>query len=390
MTLILLLAVTLCIELAMNLPMGSLPLLLDQEHVARDHITLAMGAGMLTSVLVSIPIGAYVDRVGRILMMRIGIIGALISLIILSTTHGALPAAMIMSMRTIFMVTFMTAMAAYVSMIVPEERSVSAVSLMGVTGNLAFAIAPATAVWLWQHGFGRMQFLGGAAVLAVGAFLLLNLPKEREGADKASEKKRLVFMRKEWLPAIGFAMAGALQAGVNCSLAVLAFHERGIANGAVLFTASALTTVFFRYHAGRAVETVGPRKMAVPTALLQSAGCVLAAGAHSITTVTLAGICFGIGWAAVVPVVLGLFFEEASSEYRGAAMGAFHFAFGTGAALGAGVATLCSMYGNGYMHAISICACAPLFSLPFLWITHKAISPAGNPIPIAGVIDPTE
>ena len=170
-------------------------------------------------------------------------------------------------------------------------------------------------------------------------------------------------MRKAWLPAIAFSSAGAMQAGVNGALAVLAFHDRGIANGALLFSASAFTTVVFRYAAGRAVERFGPRAIAVPTAVVQAIGCLVAAHAMTMPMVIAAGICLGIGWACIVPVVLGLFFEESVPEERGAAMGAFHFAFGLGAALGSAVATVSTCLGHGYGTAMMTCAVVPAVSL---------------------------
>jgi MFS family permease len=374
MTYVLLLAVTLCIELAMNLPMGSLPLLLDQEGAARQQIALAMGAGMFTSVLVSMPIGTLADRIGRVFTMRLGMVGALAALLCLNFSHGAIAGALIMGLRSMSMIAFMTAIAAYVSGMVGEKRSLSAVGTLGIMGNIAFASAPAFAVWLWQHGCGREQFLYASLVIALGIIGLYMLPREAPRVVPEHAKK-LLFIRKEWFPAIAFSICGALQAGVNVSLAVLAFHDRGIANGAMLFTISASTTVLFRYGAGLAVEKFGPRKMAVPTAIVQAVGCVFASGAHDNTGIILAGVCFGIGWAAIVPVVLGLLFQESGDHDRGSAMGAFHFAFGTGAALGSGVAALSSLFGSGYSTAITVCAMAPLISLPLICVTGKKNEP---------------
>lgn len=368
MNYLLLLGITLCIELAMNLPMGSLPLLLDHEGVATQQIALVMGAGMITSVLVSIPLGAVVDRIGSIVTMRLGMIGALAALLCLTFSHGAMSAAMIMGLRSAAMVSFMASIAAYVSFMVTKERSVTAVATLGIMGNLAWAIAPAVAVSLWQHGYGREQFLWASIVLAVGIIGLYFLPKDKPKSAPAHAKK-LVLLRKEWLPAIVLSIAGALQAGVNCSLAILAFHERGIANGAMLFTASASTTVFLRYGAGKLVEKFGPRKMAIPTAIAQATGCLIAANAHDNYGVMSAGIFLGVAWAGITPVVLGLLFQESGDHDRGAAMGAFHFAFGLGATLGTGVATLCTIAGHGYTAAITVSAIAPLIALPLVFFS---------------------
>jgi MFS family permease len=191
----------------------------------------------------------------------------------------------------------------------------------------------------------------------------------------SASRKRRIFMRKTWTPAILFATSCALQGGVNGSLAVLTFHDRGITNGATIFTASALTTVLFRYPAGRLVEILGPRVVAIPTALFQVTGCILASGAHSLGLVIAAGSCLGVAWSSIVPVALALLFEQSSARTRGAAMGAYNFALGAGAAAGAGIATVATVLGHGYSAAIVTCAVAPLLTLPLVLLSKKR---AGN------------
>jgi MFS family permease len=186
-----------------------------------------------------------------------------------------------------------------------------------------------------------------------------------------ASSKRRVMLRKTWTPAILFALACAMQGGVNGSLAVLTFHDRGIANGATIFSASALTTVLFRYPAGRLVEIFGPRKIAIPTALFQVAGCLLASQAHTLFFVIAAGACLGVGWSSIVPVALALLFEQSSARTRGAAMGAYNFSLGSGAAIGAGVATIVTMLGHGYTEAMVTCAVAPVLALPLVLFSKR-------------------
>ncbi len=168
-----------------------------------------------------------------------------------------------------------------------------------------------------------------------------------------------------------FVLSCTLQYGVNGALAVLAFHDRGIANGALIFSASALTTVLARYPAGRLVERFGARTIAVPTAIIQGCGCLLAARATNSLAVIFASICLGIAWAAVVPIGLALFFETSSQRSRGAAMGSYNLAFGFGGACGALIATVSIMLGAGYSQAISICALVPCLALGYLLAAPK-------------------
>lgn len=198
-------------------------------------------------------------------------------------------------------------------------------------------------------------------------------------------------LRRTWAPTILFATSCALQGGVNGSLAVLTFHDRGIANGATLFTASAITTVLFRYPASRWVEVFGARKVAIPTAIFQILGCTLAAGAHDLISVIMAGFCLGTAWSSIVPVSLALLFEQSSPRTRGAAMGAYNFSLGAGAATGAVIATVSTMLGHGYTAAILTCAAAPLLSLPLVLMSKmpkrrpkmEAVDPKRVPTSVA-------
>ena len=371
MTYALLLLTALCLELALNLPVGSLPLALEHDGATREQIAMSMGAGMFTFLIVSIPIGALVDRIGRIATMRMGVALAFVSMAALYFTHGPVLGGALMACRAMALCGFMTAQFAYGSMIVPKDRSVSAVATMGIIGNFCFALAPALGVWLWQSGWGRQQYLWAEVLIVIGAILLTRLPEKHDMKITASSKRRIM-LRKTWTPAILFALACAMQGGVNGSLAVLTFHDRGIANGATIFSASALTTVLFRYPAGRLVEIFGPRKIAIPTALFQVAGCLLASHAHTLFFVIAAGSCLGVGWSAIVPVALALLFEQSSARTRGAAMGAYNFSLGSGAAVGAGVATVVTMLGHGYSEAMVTCAAAPLIALPLVLLSKKS------------------
>jgi MFS family permease len=370
MTYALLLLTALCLELALNLPVGSLPLALEHDGATREQIAMSMGAGMFTFLIVSIPIGALVDRIGRIATMRIGIALAFISMAALYITHGPVLGGALMACRAMALCGFMTAQFAYGSMIVPKDRSVSAVATMGIIGNFCFALAPALGVFLWQSGCGRQQYLWAEVLIAIGAILLTKLPEKHDMKMPASSRRRIM-LRRTWTPAILFALSCALQGGVNGSLAVITFHDRGIANGATIFSASALTTVLFRYPAGRLVEIFGPRKIAIPTALFQVAGCLLASQAHSLLFVIVAGACLGVGWSSIVPVALALLFEQSSARTRGAAMGAYNFSLGSGAAVGAAVATVSTVLGHGYSEAMITCAVAPLLALPLVLLSNR-------------------
>lgn len=232
-----------------------------------------MGSGMFVALCAAIPIGAVVDRFGRLVTLRIAALLLVASIASLGAVHGALLSSVVMGVRGLAFGTYMTAEFAYASTLVTKERQATAVGTIGMIGNLAFALAPALSVWLWQHGIDRVQYMWFSIAALMGVLPLFALPARH---DLRTARTRTILMRSAWLPAIGLMVATTLQGGVNGSLAVLTFTQRGITNGALLFTASALTTFAVRYAAGRAVDKYGPRLVAIPMALFQTAGCILA------------------------------------------------------------------------------------------------------------------
>ena len=352
-------------DLALNLPVGTMPLALLADGTAAPAVAIAMGSGMFAALFGSLPIGALTDRIGRLPMLRASAALGVLSLFGLAFAHGPLLGGILLGLRSIALVGYMTSEFAYAGEIASKARAVSGVATLGMIGNLTFAISPAMSVFLWQHGIEREQYAWACGLAICGFALLFALPGKFD-ERRAKSSRAPIFMHPRWYPAIGFAMACTLQGGVNGSLAILTFHERGIVNGAAIFTASALASFALRYPAGRLVDRFGPRVVALPTALMSAMGCVFAASAHSLVAVVFAGLLLGTSWAAVVPVALGLLFEHSTSRTRGAAMGAYTLAFSGGAAIGASVATLATLAGGGYAVAMTVCAVGPVAILPYV------------------------
>ncbi|MGZ3507424.1 MAG: MFS transporter [Vulcanimicrobiaceae bacterium] len=366
----LLVVATLVTEFACNLPTGAMPLALLKDGATAPQIAIAMGGGMFAQLLGSVPVGALVDRVGRLVTIRASVLLMGLSTLGIAFLHGPIWGCAFMALRGFSMMAYVTAEFAYVTEIVPPERSVSAVSWLGMIANLMFALAPAVAVQLWHHGVGREQFLYGTVLTALGGVALWFLPSKHD--VRTARRSRTILMRSTWLPAMLFLIAAALQSGVNGSLAVLTFTHRGIVNGALIFTSMAFFTFALRYPAARLVDTYGSKSIAVPVAIAQVAGCVLAARAYDPLSVLLAGAFLGIAWSAVVPVGVGLFFEQSSRRTRGVAMGAYNLSFAIGTSSGALLAALFVKLGLGYGHAIALCAIAPCLAVPWLfYVAHR-------------------
>ncbi len=352
-------------ELSLNLPIGSMPLALTADGAPLPIVALVMGAGTFAALVASLPLGALVDHFGRLATIRVAAFVGAASLLGLGFWHGSIGGGVLLAIRSVALTLYMTAEFAYAGELASEARAVSGVATLGMIGNLTFAISPALSVFLWQHGVERSQYVDGTAVALLGGAILFALPR-RHDVRRAIGARAKIVLDRAWLPACGFVLACTLQGGVNVSIAILTFHARGIENGAAIFVASAATAFGLRYVAGRCVDRFGARAIAIPTVAIQAAGCLLAAYAHTLWAVVVAGLFLGAAWSAVVPVGLGLLFESSSAETRGSAMGAYNLAFSGGAAVGAVLASAAVAAGGGYTLAIALCALAPLAVLPYV------------------------
>jgi MFS family permease len=379
----LLLVSFLFIDVAASLPMGSLPLALAREGESSAMVSLVMGSAMFAALFGSVPVGWLADRIGRLPTMRYAVVLIVASMALLALAHGAPANGVVMALRSIAFVALFTAEFAYAGEIVSEDRLVSSVATLGIIGNLALAFGPASAVWMWQHGIGREQYVWADVPIAIGLLLLFFLPSRHD--VRSPRRSRTILMRSAWLPALAFCVGAQLQGGINGALAVLTFHHRGIANAALLFTAIATTVIVLRYPAGRAVDIYGPRLVAIPTAIFQALGCVIAALAWQPSAVVVAGMFLGVAWAAVIPIGVALFYEKSSRKTRGVAMGAFNFASALGSAGGALIATASAAFGPGYTLAMLIASLAPLAALPFVVTSplpaREALRSAKQPAP---------
>ncbi len=135
------------IEVALNTPMGSLPLALVGDHVPASAIALVVGAGPIAALAVSVPIGGLADRFGRLPTIRIAACLCMLSVGALAYVHDPLLDWLIMAVRGMAITAYVTAEFAYASAIVAPERAVSATATLGMVGNLSFATAPAAGYW---------------------------------------------------------------------------------------------------------------------------------------------------------------------------------------------------------------------------------------------------
>ena len=141
------------LELAVNLPTGSLPLALASDGIGPTGIATVAAVAALAPLLGSIPLGGLIDRFGRLRTMRIAAVASALAVFGLDFVHGLVAAAAVMAVRSLAITAYMTAQFAYASAIVRADRAVSAVATLGMDAEISRAV-PGTMMMPWLAGRG--------------------------------------------------------------------------------------------------------------------------------------------------------------------------------------------------------------------------------------------
>ena len=133
-------------ELALDLPVGSLPLALDGDGASHGAVAAAMGSGVFAAMLAGLPLGALVDRAGRLPVLKATAFAGVAVLVGLTFVHGAPGGSALLALRSMAFIGFMTAEFAYAGDLASPDRAVSTVATLDMIGTLTYASRPARAL----------------------------------------------------------------------------------------------------------------------------------------------------------------------------------------------------------------------------------------------------
>lgn len=349
------------VDFAANIPLGSVPLMLASSASTEAAVRI-LSCAVVFGLLGSLPAGMYIDRTSAKHALIVST--ALISVALASMALWPTPlcAAIAMTVRGAAGSAFVAAALTYAS--VSQARdALTAVSAVGVAANLAFAVSPALGSALWDSGIHAIQYLFCGLAGIVALVLCAMLPN-RIGVDLSAAGARTGFDRR-WIKPLLFAASVAVCIGLNATLSILAFRERGL-NGALILSATAVATVAFRFPATALVKFWGARTPAYAVALLQLAGAAIAAFATTTPALIGGGVLIGMAWSAILPISTRTMFDLSASSQRGTFMGAYGLFVGAGVAAGSGLANLGFLFADPYATVSLVSGALPLACLLLL------------------------
>ncbi|HET9834295.1 MAG TPA: MFS transporter [Vicinamibacterales bacterium] len=227
-------------------------------------IGLLFGSFGVTMLVVSLPMGAISDRIGRKGPMLAGLV-ALAASTLLFAYATALPAlfAARLVQGAADAVAWVVGFALVADLYAPEERGrVTGIILGG--SSFAYMIGPSLGGWLYEMGGIRLPFLfvTGMAVLTIAGFVWLRVPEHRAPHEELPVGRLLRHPAVLTCAVVVFIAASSLTMFEPVFVLYLqATLGIGPAKVGTVFAAASLANVFFHPLVGRAVDKWGARRL---------------------------------------------------------------------------------------------------------------------------------
>jgi DHA1 family solute carrier family 18 vesicular amine transporter 1/2 len=290
-------------------------------------IGLLFGSFGATMFLVSMPMGAVSDRVGRRSPMLAGLVALAASTLLFSyaRTLPALFAARLVQ-GAADAATWVVGFALVADLYAPEERGRITGIILGGT-SVAYLVGPSIGGWLYEIGGIRMPFLAvtGMAVLTLIGFLWLRLPDHRAAREPVPFGALLRHPQVLTCGVVVLLMAGTMTMFEPVFVLFLqdTLHISPARVGTV-FAAAALTNTIFHPIVGRMSDAWGARRLVGIGMLAWSAALPLVAYASSFRLAVVLCVLQAATFALVGAPSL-TFMANATSE---AGLGSFGTAYG--------------------------------------------------------------
>jgi multidrug resistance protein len=290
----------------------------------------------VTLLVVSIPMGAISDRVGRKMPMVAGLL-ALAAATAMFAFAGSLPS--LFTARLIQgaadAVTWVVGFALIADLYGPAERGRVTGVIMAIA-SFAFMIGPTLGGWLYELGGIRLPFLALAAAALVGAAPFAWIRSH----DSHAEREQVpigVALREPAIRACVLAVV-AVSATMSMLEPVLALHLQtrvglGPAQVGLVFGAVAVSNMAWHPLFGRAADSWGARRLTIAGLFAVACTLPIAGRMWSFESAIGLGILQSAAFSIVITPSLAYMADAVSASGQGAfgvAYGLYNMAWGVG------------------------------------------------------------
>lgn len=363
-------AVTFCGLIAVGAVLPVLPRYVRGPIGAGDlAVGIVIGAYAVTGLLLRPVAGRLADRWGRkptvllgALMLALsgllnlpslGIAGLIFARLVLGIGEGSL----------------YTAGSAWIVDLAPLARRGRILGLYGLAVWGGLSVGPLAGELLLQAGGYRAVWIFAAAMPLLGALLATRVPERFEPVSHTDPHPLIA--PEAVRPGLAIALASVGYAALAAFI-VLHLEARGIGHGATVFGAFAAMIVITRLLAGGLPDRLGAARVAIGAVLVEAAGLLIIALAHSLPVAVAGGLAMGAAFSLLNPSLMLIAVGRVSESARGAAMGTYTAFFDAGVGIGAPLAGLAAALTN-YEGAFVLAAAISVGSAGLILATlHRA------------------
>jgi len=315
------------------------PLYLSETFDAtKEQIGMVLSGYTFTTLLIRPFSGYFVDNFPRktVLLVSFGLFalffggyllaGSLLAFTVVRTLHGFPFGAATVSNSTVAID------------VLPSSRRTEGIGYYGLSNNIATAIAPSVAMFIYGviADFNLLFALSLAiAVAGVGIDYTLRL-RDRRPAGKRPHMSldRFILLRgwSEGLTMVCFAFSYGV---LSTYIAIYGLEELGLTEGTGLFfMLLALGLILSRLTGGRSLRKGRIVRNASIGILISAFGYLLFAGMHNLWGYYGAALVIGLGNGHMYPAFQNMFINLAENDHRGTANSTLLVSWDTGMGLG--------------------------------------------------------
>jgi MFS family permease len=312
-----------------------LPLYLISFGASSTVVGAVIGVFTITSTIMRVPVGLYIDRVGRKPFLFYGI------LFLTAANFGYLWAPsilLIIPCRILHGIGWSgcsTAISTLAADIAPRKRRGELIGYAGMASSLAGSLGPVAGFALYNvAGYsGVFWGAGGLLVLAILLSKIVPEPKNLLSSQKLGHWTEALVVRETLMPATAAAFLSFGQGGTLTFLPIHAIHL-GLGNPGLWFGLYAFSLLLSRPVAGPLSDRISRRAVIIPGLIMHMSSFLLLAFATSTTWLWAAAIIGGAGVGAAQPALMTLSVDQTTAQRRGQSMAQYQCFYDLGIGIG--------------------------------------------------------
>lgn len=232
-----------------------------------------------------------------------------------------------------------TAIATYVSDIIPKEKLGEAMGIQGLCFSTGLALGPALGSYIRLYSDYNMLFYSSSFIALISILLVLKVKETLLIKQKFTFKSLLIskkdIIAKEALPAAIITFITYLGFGVVLTLIPDWSDALGIVNKGTFFIAFTISSVFVRILAGKVSDVFG-RTLVINIGLLFLVLALILLGVlNTINGMLVAAVFYGLAMGIISPTVNAWTIDLSNPSSKGKAIATMYIALEAGIGLGA-------------------------------------------------------